>query len=169
MAKPTERLVQWLRDAHAMEEQAAMMLSGTAKRLEHYPQLKARIEEHIAETQRQGERIAACIERLDGGTSSLKDAAGKMVGLGQAISGLFTGDEVVKAALAGYAFEHMEIASYRILIAAAEVAGDRQTKQVCEQNLAEEEAMAEWLKNNIADVTQTYLRLDADPDAMAKR
>ena len=43
MATPEERLMQWLRDAHAAEEQAE---TGMADRLENYPKLKARIKKH---------------------------------------------------------------------------------------------------------------------------
>ena len=39
-----ERLIEWLRDAHAMEAQAESMLSKQASRIQHYPELKARIE-----------------------------------------------------------------------------------------------------------------------------
>ncbi len=42
-----ENVMDWLRDAHAMEVQAEQMLTSTAKRLENYPELKARIEQHI--------------------------------------------------------------------------------------------------------------------------
>lgn len=37
-----ENLVDWLRNAHAMEMQAETMLKGQAGRLEHYPEVKAR-------------------------------------------------------------------------------------------------------------------------------
>ena len=47
MATAEERLMQWLRDAHAAEGQAETMLTGMADRLENYPKLKARIKEHI--------------------------------------------------------------------------------------------------------------------------
>jgi ferritin-like metal-binding protein YciE len=53
MASAEERLMEWLRDAHAAEEQAETMLSGMARRIENYPDLRARIEQHIGETQRQ--------------------------------------------------------------------------------------------------------------------
>lgn len=42
-----ENLLDWLRDAHAMEEQAEKMLTSTAERLQNYPELRARIEQHI--------------------------------------------------------------------------------------------------------------------------
>ena len=169
MTTAKDRLIQWLRDAHAMEEQAETMLTQTARRLEHYPELKRRIEQHVEETRGQAKRLAGCLERLNGGSSVLKDAGGKLMGLGQALSGLFAGDEVVKASLAGYSFEHMEIASYRILIATAQACGDADTRRVCEENLAEEEAMATWLEDNLGSVTKAFLERDAAPDKTAKR
>jgi ferritin-like metal-binding protein YciE len=79
------------------------------------------------------------------------------VAVGQVLSGLFVGDEIVKAALATYTFEHMEIGSYRILIATAEALADTETKLVCEQILREEENMARWLEENLPSVTKQYL------------
>jgi ferritin-like metal-binding protein YciE len=160
MTTAEDRLLQWLRDAHAAEEQAEAMLKGTASRIENYPELKARIEQHVRETQRHAELVRGCIERRGGSTSALKDAGAKMLGVGQALSGLFVGDEVMKASIASYAFEAMEIASYRILIAAAQQVGDQETARACEQILREEEAMAEWLQGNIPPLTQQYLRRD---------
>ncbi|MBZ9985459.1 MULTISPECIES: DUF892 family protein, partial [unclassified Mesorhizobium] len=39
MTQSRDWLIQWLRDAHAMEEQAETMLSGQLSRLESYPEL----------------------------------------------------------------------------------------------------------------------------------
>src|SRR3546814_6934624 len=61
----TERLIEWLRDAHAMEAQAETMLNKQASRIEHYPELKARIEQHITETQNQAKLIEGCLQRYD--------------------------------------------------------------------------------------------------------
>jgi ferritin-like metal-binding protein YciE len=63
--------------------------------------------------------------------------------MAQGFSGIFAGDEVMKGSLASYTFEHMEIASYRILIAAAEEVGDDKTARTCRKILGEEESMAE--------------------------
>ena len=38
-----ERLLHWLRDAHAMEKQAETMLSGMEGRIENYPHLRRRL------------------------------------------------------------------------------------------------------------------------------
>ncbi|MDX3893238.1 MULTISPECIES: ferritin-like domain-containing protein [Pusillimonas] len=163
-----ENLLDWLRDAHAMEEQAEKMLTKTAERLENYPELKARIQQHIEETRRQAQMVRGCIERLGGDTSAVKDATAKMMAMAQGMSGMFVSDEVVKASLASYAFEHMEIASYRALIAAAELCGDVETQRVCEQILPEEEAMANWLAERLPGTVQKFLARDETPDTTAK-
>ncbi len=49
----TEHYHDWLRDAHAMEKQAESMLESMASRIENYPDIKARIEQHISETKHQ--------------------------------------------------------------------------------------------------------------------
>jgi len=168
MASAEARFMEWLRDAHAAEEQAKTMLSGMARRIENYPQLKARIEQHLRETERHAELVRGCIERRGSSTSTIKDAGAKMIAMGQAMSGLFVGDEVMKGSIASAAFEAMEIASYRILIATAEQVGDLETKRVCEEILRDEEAMAEWLKQNVASLTKQYLRREATLGATAK-
>jgi ferritin-like metal-binding protein YciE len=159
----------WLRDAHAMEEQALTMLKGQESRLENYPQLRERISQHIRETERHAEIIRGCLERRNTDTSGLKDISAKLVGLGQSLSGIFVSDEVMKGSLASYAFEHMEIASYKVLVEAAKYVGDAETQRVCEEILAEEEAMAKWLAEHAGEVTRTYLqRKEQDADS-AKR
>lgn len=169
MATTEERLMEWLRDAHAMEQQAEQMLSSLAGRIENYPELKHKVEQHLAETRVQAKAIKGCIERRGGSTSALKDVTGKVIAMAQGISGLFVGDEIVKGVLASYTFEHMEIASYKILIAAAEAVGDHETERVCENILAEEEAMAAWLQKNLHHLTYRYLGREEIPELEAKR
>jgi ferritin-like metal-binding protein YciE len=152
-----------------MEKQAEQMLSALAARIENYPQLKARITQHIDETREQAKRLETCIRRRGGDTSVIKDTAGKMMAMAQGFTGMFAGDEIIKGALAGYTFEHMEIASYRILVAAADALGDDLTASACEQNLSEEEAMAEWLAENAAGLTAEYLDREENAYAEAKR
>ncbi|WP_250132146.1 DUF892 family protein, partial [Escherichia coli] len=70
---------------------------------------------------------------------------------------MFTDDEIVKGTIASYTFEHMEIASYKTLIATAELIGDSETKRVCEEILREEEAMAAWLSEHMSEAIHRYL------------
>ncbi|MBC3301134.1 ferritin-like domain-containing protein [Pseudomonas sp. SWRI18] len=169
MATPQENLLDWLRDAHAMEQQAEKMLKAQSERLEHYPQLKARIDQHIEETLGQQQLIDQCLARLGGSSSTLKDMGGKLMAFGQAVGGSLMSDEVIKGAMAGYVFENMEIASYTALIAAAKEAGDSQTQAACEKILPQEIAMAEWLLEHLPELTQAFLRRSANPDKEAKR
>ena len=164
-----ERLIEWLRDAHAMEAQAETMLTKQASRIEHYPELKARIEQHIAETQNQAKLIEGCLQRYDTSNSGIKDLGGKMMAMGQAMGGMMVNDEIVKGAQMGYVFENLEIASYEILIAAADAVGDTQTAEVCRRILVEEEAMADWMRSHLAELTQAYLTRTAMPNTEAKR
>lgn len=152
-----ETLLDWLRDAHAMEIQAEQVLSTTAGRIEHYPELRAQLERHLKETRRHVDLLRGCIERLGGSTSIIKDTAARLTGFAQAMSGVFVGDEIVKASLGSYVFEQMEIASYKIVIAAADVCGDSETKRVCRAILREEEAMAQWLDEHLPAISRKYL------------
>lgn len=169
MSDRREWLIQWLRDAHAMEQQAETMLNAQLGRLENYPELRQRIEQHVEETKGQAERLRAILDNRADGSSAIKDASGKLMAMAQSFSGVFAGDEVMKGSLASYTFEHMEIASYRILIAAAEQLGEGDIVRACEENLREELAMADWLKDHIGPTTRTFLaRREAGSDA-AKR
>ncbi|MFJ5299139.1 ferritin-like domain-containing protein [Pseudomonas sp. NPDC088368] len=169
MATPQENLLDWLRDAHAMEQQAEKMLKAQSERLEHYPKLKARIDLHLQETLGQQKLVDECITRLGGSSSTLKDMAGKLMAFGQALGGSMMSDEVIKGAMAGYVFENVEIATYTVLIAAAKAAGDTQTAAACEQILPQEEAMAQWLLAHLPELTEAFLARSANPDTEAKK
>lgn len=169
MPESREWLVQWLRDAHAMEEQAETMLNGQLSRLDNYPELSDRIRLHVEETREQAARLKACLDGLDEGSSTMKDVGGKLMATAQSLSGMFAGDEVMKGCLASYTFEHMEIASYTILIAAAQSLGEMEIARVCEQNLREEVAMAEWLQKNLPSTTEQFLSRTEMDDDTAKR
>jgi len=169
MATAEERLMEWLRDAHAMEEQAETMLTALLKRIENYPEVRAKVEQHLEETRQQAQSLRTCIERRGGDTSTLKDLAGKFVAFGQGMSGMFVGDEIIKGSMASYTFEHMEIAAYKVLIAAAEAVGDQETRTVCERILKEEEATAAWFADNLASLTTKYLRREETPELSASR
>jgi ferritin-like metal-binding protein YciE len=169
MAEHRDNLIDWLRDAHAMEQQAEQMLKAQAGRIEHYPQLKARIEQHLDETLGQQKLIESCLARYDTKPSVTKDALGKVMAFGQALGGSVNSDEVIKGAIAGYVFENLEIATYTTLRAAALAEGDSETVRVVDEILPQERAMAEWLLHHLPDLTDDFVARDATPDVEAKR
>lgn len=169
MDAANEILNDWLRDAHAMEKQALTMLQGQVDRLDNYPELRVRISQHVQETERHINLVNECLERRGASNSTLKDIGAKLTATGQSLSGIFVSDEVIKGSLASYTFEHMEIASYKMLVTAAEYVGDQDTKRVCEQILKDEVAMAKWLEDNTSGVTQLFLQRALEERETAKR
>lgn len=169
MATAQDNLLDWLRNAHAMEQQAEKMLEGQADRIQNYPDMKKRVQTHITETRSQAEKVERCLKRLGSDTSTIKDTMGQFAAMGQALGGMAAGDEVVKGGIASYAFEHFEIACYKALIAAADEVGDQETKQVCQEILGQEEAMAGWLAEHLPSTTRQFLQREEHPEATAKR
>lgn len=169
MTETKDTLLDWLRDAHAMEQQAEKMLGGFAKRLENYPELKARVEAHAVASTAQQRALEGCIERAGSSTSALKNLGGKVMGIGQSLSGVLVEDEVIKGVMSIYVFTHMEIASYRILSTAAEYLGDTATLTVCRQHLDQELAMASWLEDHLPAITGQFITRKASDSDAAKR
>lgn len=139
----TEHYHDWLRDAHAMEKQAESMLESMASRIENYPDIKARIEQHISETKHQITMLEEVLDRNGISRSVLKDSMSKMAAMGQSIGGMFPSDEIVKDSISGYVFEQFEIACYTSLLAAAKKAGDTASIPTIEAILKEEMQMAD--------------------------
>jgi len=153
----------WLRDAHAMEKQAESMLESMASRIDNYPDVRARIEQHITETKHQITLLEEILDRNDISRSMLKDSMSKMMAFGQSMGGMAASDEIVKGSISGYVFEQFEIACYTSLLAAAKKAGDMASVPAIESILAEEQRMADWLIQHIPDTTEQFLlRSDAD-------
>lgn len=147
----------WLRDAHAMEKQAESMLESMAGRIDNYPDLRSRIEQHVTETKLQITVLEEILDRNNISRSVLKDSMSKMAAFGQSIGGMFPSDEIVKGSISGYVFEQFEIACYTSLLAAANKAGDVASIPAIESILAEERAMADWLLKHIPQTTEEFL------------
>jgi ferritin-like metal-binding protein YciE len=159
-----KHLLDRLRNAHAMEKQAERMLEGQIGRLEHYPDLRRKLEEHLAETRQQEKQMVQFISRCGANSAAVTNAMGRMLAFGQALNSILTEDEVVRGSLGSYTFEQMEIASYMLLISAAEAAGDRTIATTCRRILAEEQAMAKWLADHMPQLVRVYLP-DGQPAA----
>ncbi|HYG05436.1 MAG TPA: ferritin-like domain-containing protein [Stenotrophomonas sp.] len=168
--QPThERLLQWLQDAYAMEQEAETLLTAMGGRLEHYGELRARIEQHVGETKAQAEKLKRCIEHLGGSTPAVKGMIATMMAGMHAAGNAMMSDEVAKGVGISYAFEHMEIATYRALVIAAQEAGRDDIADICGEILQEEIAMADWLLDHQEAVIMTFLRREAEAGVTAKR
>ncbi len=153
-----ETLIAWLNDAYAMENSLIRTLEHRLNDTKDYPQLQARTQQHLEETRRHAELVKGCVERLGSSTSALKTGLSNVMGTVQAVSTGMAKDELVKNALADYAAEQFEVASYRALIAGAQQLGDQETARVCEEILREDEAMALWVGQQLPLVVQETLQ-----------
>jgi ferritin-like metal-binding protein YciE len=148
-----------LRNAHAMENQALSIMKPQVERIENYPEVADRLRRHIQETEGQITRLESVLEGLDEEHSTLKDTALSMLGSVAAMGHSMAGDEIIKNSLANFAFENYEIAAYNSLLVLAEAGGFQDAEKALKQNLSEEEAMADWLKENLGEVTMRYAKL----------
>ena len=163
-----ERLLKWLQDAYAMEQEAETMMKAMASRIENYPQLAARIGQHVQETQA-GRFLRECIEALGGSVPTAKGLFASMTAAIHAAGNTLMEDEVVKSVGLSFGFENTEIATYRALVIAAERAGAPDIAAVCGQILQEEVAMARWLEDHQDGLVGAFLNRDETPGAQAKR
>lgn len=165
-----DTLIDYLRDAYAMEQQALSIIDRQLGRLEHYPTMKARLAQHRTETESQAERLEACLHRLGTDTSALKTGVAKLAVNAQAMMNMFASDEVMKDLISNYTFEHYEIVNYRILVATAEAVGEPEVRRIAQEILDEELAMAGWVEQQIPVITREYLaREDNMQQSAAKR
>ena len=65
------------------------MLESMAGRIDNYPDLRARIEQHINETKRQITVLEEILDRNEISRSVIKDSMSKMAAFGQSIGGCF--------------------------------------------------------------------------------
>jgi ferritin-like metal-binding protein YciE len=138
------QLVKYLQDAHSTEENAIQQLRTGAESVSD-DNLAEALRQHLSETEEHERLIRERLEAYDESPSKLKDMAQKGAA---AMTGAMAGaapDTTGKVAIQAFAFEHLEIATYRSLRTVAERAGDQETVQVAERILVQEEAAAQKL------------------------
>lgn len=151
-----ELLVAWLNDAYAMEQGLEETLKRHADDAKEDPKVHDRIILHIEETRDQARIVSECIEALGGKTSKVKSALASVSGAVQGMMNRPASDTMVKNALADYAAEHFEIASYKALIHAATELGEDTIAERLTGILRQEEDMAQFLEQQVpAAISQT--------------
>lgn len=150
-------LVVGLRNAHAMEIQARELMERQLERTDDYPEVKAKLTMHLAETKEQLVRLEQILESCGESTSTLKDTAQSIMGNMMAMAHSVAGDEILKNTFANNAFENFEIAAYRSLLAMCGAAGVESARPLLEKSLEEEEKMAAWVAENVENVTRQYM------------
>lgn len=136
-----DQVVKYLTDVHGTEENAIQMLRTGSEAVED-ERLAAVLREHLAETENHERLVRERLEALGESPSKLKDLAAKGAAALSGATASSAPDTTGKVALQAYAFEHLEIASYRMLRTVAERAGDAETVTMAERILREEQDAA---------------------------
>lgn len=158
MAKANDQILTWLNNIYAMETSIAQTLEGQIDDAEDFPEIQAKLREHLELTNSQADRVQDRIEALGGNISRVKSGIASMMGKTQGAVMHVMEDKVVRNAIMDYSVEHYEVASYRALRAAAESLGDMVTVTLCEEIAAEELAMAKWLEMQIPLITKQIVQ-----------
>jgi ferritin-like metal-binding protein YciE len=155
-------LVTWLNDAYAMEQSQTEMLKHFIKDFESNKSICQKLEEHLAQTERQAEEVKDCLRRLGKDTSHTKSLFGNIMGAMQGMSTTGLKDEQVKDMIMIHAGEHFEYACYEALVAAAKSADQEEIATICQEIADEERAVADWSKAQLPVVTERALSQQAD-------
>jgi len=161
-----ELVIAWLNDAHAMELAIAQVLERHAEQAEDHPHMQAALQRHLEQTRRHADLVKGCVERMGGETSGVKTGMASVMGAVQGMTTKLAKDDLIKNTLHDYGTEHFEIACYTSLMAGAENLGDQETARVCGEILRDEQAMAEFLFQQIPPTTIEMLQME---HAMASR
>jgi ferritin-like metal-binding protein YciE len=158
--KPQEKLVDYIEDAYAMEHQIVEVLQKQVNQTKDFPNVQTRIREHLAATEQHQQRMESRLKAYNKTPSGLKSAISNLMGN---IAGMLAGarsDALAMTARDDYMIEHMEIASYALLITIARAAGDEETVRACELNLRDEIEMQSWLAQHLPEAALLSLQQD---------
>jgi ferritin-like metal-binding protein YciE len=142
-------LIDHLRDVHALERNATMMLStvlGTVRD----ELATARVDDHRATTQRHCDEVARRLHELHAGPSLRKQAQGIAFAAVKGPFNFVRTERAAKDLRDMYVVEHFELVAYAQLAALADRCGDDRTLQLAESHAIEEQAMVEWLERESA-------------------
>jgi ferritin-like metal-binding protein YciE len=152
-----QQLVSYMTDAHAIEEQSVKLLDRGAD-LAGVPALATTYAQHRAETLEHSRQIEAELDRHDVTPSRVKDAALRLGALNWGLFFQAQPDTPAKLAAFAYAFEHLEIAAYELLLRVARRAGDTEVEGLAGHIIGEEQAAAEKIWNLLDEALQASLR-----------
>ena len=155
--KQMDMLRTWLKDAYAMEQGIVEVLEKQIPQFDELPDAQAKIRQHIDITKSHADRVRGCVEQLGDDVSHVKAGMANFLGTVQGISTVMADDKTVKNAMADYAVEHFEIASYVAIVAACREMGHDDIASICETIIQEEMEMADWLRMQLPLVVRQHM------------
>jgi ferritin-like metal-binding protein YciE len=156
-------LIDWLRDAYAMEKAMEVILKKLTDHPQTYPALRQQAQQHCLATREHSDVIAICLKSLGADPSSLKTVLAQGMDLMRHVGTTFTRDERLKDVLTVLVAEHFEIACHTILRTGAAQAGMSDIVQICDEILLEEKRMTKWLQINLPQIIASCLMPEPEP------
>src|SRR5688572_9088497 len=133
-------------------EQLILKMLGTLTREVKNPEMLARVQEHIGETEEQIQRLRRAFEAI--GEKAKAETCQAAVGLKEEHDSFKSEENPSRQLLEAFDLgnslrvEHYEIAGYRSAIAVATAMGEREVAALLTESLREEEAMALFIERN---------------------
>jgi len=162
-----EQLIKYLTDAHSIEEQALAQMRA-APDVAGDPELADAFRAHLTETERHEQLVRERLEAHGAEPSKLKDAVMAAGGKGFVLFARSQPDTTGKLTAHALSYEHLELASYELLLRVARRADDEETARVAERIRDEEAAMGERLEALTDRAVEAALR-EKDPDDLDKQ
>jgi ferritin-like metal-binding protein YciE len=128
-----------IQSAHAIEKQATRLINRQFERIETYPATAAVIRQPGPETEVQIQRLDSILQELGSSPRRLRTSPPRCPANMAALAHTAMSDEIMKNHFSNEAFEAFEQATYRSLIAKAQVTGFQRPVAIYETSLREEE------------------------------
>ncbi len=168
MTRTTQKIVQYLNEAHASEVALVRVLQSQIA-MTPRGRYRTALEAHLDETRDHAQRVRERLQELEQGRNPLQLALGVAEGVaGQALAlaktpldlvrGTGGAEKVLKNAKDAAATEALEIATYTALETLAEEAGDDRTARLAASIRADEERMLRTIRETLPTLTRSVLR-----------
>ncbi|MDX8152442.1 DUF892 family protein [Patulibacter brassicae] len=168
MTRTTQKIVQYLNEAHASEVALVRVLQSQIA-MTPRGRYRTALEAHLEETRDHAERVRVRLRELEQGRNPVQLAVGVAESIaGQALAlaktpldlvrGTGGAEKVLKNAKDAAATEALEIATYTALETLAEEAGDERTARLAASIRADEERMLRTIRETLPTLTRSVLR-----------
>src|SRR5436309_3630312 len=161
-----EHLINHLRDTHALEQQSIRQLERS-QHMSRAPDMEEIYREHLEQTREHERMIRERLKARDLKPSAVKDLTMRAGAIGLRQLAEIPPDTPVKLAMHFFAFEHLEIATYEMLVQIAKSADDGETAEVAEKILEQERQAAEKIAGTFERAVE--LMLETDPESGGAR
>ncbi len=162
--KQMDTLRTWLKDAYAMEQGIVEVLEKQIPQFDDMPDAQEKIRQHIEITKTHADRVRGCVEQLGDNVSHVKAGLANFLGTAQGMSTIMADDKIVKNAMADYAVEYFEMASYMAIVTACRELGQEDIAGICETIIDEEMEMADWLRMQLPMVVRQHMMATVGDD-----